>query len=139
MSVPGSRGGSGGIVREGTPQFPVAVCGSEQSGRLVDGSGVWLSFTNAMGLPGIGTFASHGVGGLRSMKGDSTRRGRGCNEIHITKGDSRNRRQKHLHKPDCESSVDLISQCALSQMHVRKKLGSRYAPQYRMSQSNLPS
>ena len=91
MIVPGSCGGSGGIVCEGTPQFLVAVCGSEQSGRLVDGYEVWLPFTNAMGFPDIGTFVNHSVGGLRSIKGDSTRHGRGCNQIHITKGDSQNR------------------------------------------------
>lgn len=35
MGVPGSCGRSGGTVCEGT--LHVAVCGCEQSGRLVDG------------------------------------------------------------------------------------------------------
>jgi hypothetical protein len=109
MSVPGSRGGSSDTFCEGTPQFLVTVCGSKQSGHLVDGYEVWLSFTNAMGLPDMGTFANHSVGGLCSIKSGSTRHGRGCNQIHITKGDSQTRRQNHLHRPDCEPSIKSIS------------------------------
>jgi hypothetical protein len=54
MSVPSSCRGSGGLFVKVPPQFPVAVCGCEQSGRLVDGYEVWLSFTNAMGFPDMG-------------------------------------------------------------------------------------
>jgi hypothetical protein len=79
MTVPGSCGGSGGIICEGTPQFLVAVCGCEQRGRLVDGYEVcrgvgslerydYRSQTQ-WDFPNMRGFANHGVGGLHSIKG----------------------------------------------------------------------